>query len=48
VAIELMRSGRVRIEQMITHRLSLEEAGIGFRLMAEAGASMKVIIEPQR
>jgi L-iditol 2-dehydrogenase len=48
VAIDLMKAGRVNVEPMITHRLSLEEAGIGFRLMAEGGDSMKVIIEPQR
>jgi threonine dehydrogenase-like Zn-dependent dehydrogenase len=33
---------------MITHRLSLEEAGIGFQLVADAQNSIKVIIEPQR
>lgn len=48
VAIDLMRSGRIRIEPMITHRLGLAEAGTGFRLMTEGGDSMKVIIEPQR
>ncbi|MCK7469334.1 MAG: hypothetical protein MZU91_15220 [Desulfosudis oleivorans] len=37
VAIELIRSGRVPVEKMITHRLSLAEAGLGFRLVAEAG-----------
>lgn len=48
VAIDLMKAERVNIETMITHRLSLAEAGTGFRLMAEGGDSMKVIIEPQR
>lgn len=48
VAIELIRSGRVAVREMITHRLSLEETGRGFALVAESGASMKVIIEPQR
>jgi len=33
---------------MITHRLSLAETGLGFRLVAEAGESIKVIIEPHR
>lgn len=47
-AIELIRASRVPVEKMITHRLSLEEAGVGFKLTAEAGESMKVIIEPQR
>jgi L-iditol 2-dehydrogenase len=48
LAIELVRSGRVRVEPLITHRLSLAETGEGFRLVAEAGESIKVIIEPHR
>ena len=47
-AIELIRSGRVPVRKLITHRLSLRDAGIGFRLMADAGESIKVIIEPHR
>jgi hypothetical protein len=31
---------------MITHRLSLAEAGLGFRLVADAGEAMKVILYP--
>jgi len=31
---------------MITHRLSLDEAGLGFRLVAEAGEALKVILYP--
>jgi L-iditol 2-dehydrogenase len=46
-AIELIRSGRVPVEQMITHRLPLALTGEGFRLVAEGRDSMKVIIEPQ-
>jgi L-iditol 2-dehydrogenase len=45
-AIELMRANRVSVDKMITHRLSLKEAGSGFRLVAEGNESMKVIIEP--
>ena len=41
VAIELIRSGRVPVEKMITHRLSLAEAGLGFKLVAEAGEAIK-------
>jgi L-iditol 2-dehydrogenase len=33
---------------MITHRLPLAEAGRGFKLVAEAKESIKVIIEPHR
>jgi len=46
VAIELIRSGRVPVERMITHRLRLDEAGLGFRLVAEAGEALKVILYP--
>ena len=48
VAIELIRAGRVPVRQMITHRLSLAETGLGFRLVAEAKESIKVIIEPHK
>jgi L-iditol 2-dehydrogenase len=48
VAIELIRARRVPVHEMITHRLSLAETGLGFQLVAEAGESIKVIIEPQR
>jgi L-iditol 2-dehydrogenase len=46
VAIELIRAGRVPVHKMITHRLGLEEAALGFQLVAEAKESIKVIIEP--
>ena len=48
VAIELIRAGRVPVNRMITHRLSLAEAGLGFKLVADAKESIKVIVEPQR
>jgi len=47
-AIELIRAKRVPVAAMITHRLGLAETGLGFRLVAGAGESIKVIIEPQR
>jgi L-iditol 2-dehydrogenase len=47
-AIELLRAGRVRPDALITHRLGLEETGKAFRLVSEAGTSLKVIIEPHR
>ncbi|MBI5327526.1 MAG: alcohol dehydrogenase catalytic domain-containing protein [Deltaproteobacteria bacterium] len=46
--IELMANKRVNLKEMITHRLSLADAGKGFRLVAEAKESIKVIIEPHR
>lgn len=48
MAIQLIRTKRVVVNDMITHRLSLDEIGLGFRLVAEAGESIKVIVEPHR
>ena len=47
-ALELIRAHRVRVGEMITHRLGLEETSKGFQLVAEAQASIKVIIEPHK
>ena len=47
-AVELIRARRVRVHEMITHRLSLAETAMGFQLVAGAQDSIKVIIEPQR
>jgi L-iditol 2-dehydrogenase len=47
-AMELIRSGRVKVKDMITHRLPLAESEAGFKLVAEAKESIKVIIEPQK
>ena len=46
-ALEIIRSMRVRVDDMITHRLGLAETGKGFQLVAEGGGSLKVIIKPQ-
>src|ERR1051325_11432317 len=45
-AIDLLRSGRVIVGDMITHRLGLGDAGRGFELVASAGDPIKVIIDP--
>lgn len=47
-ALGLIRAGRVRVDDMITHRLSLAETGEGFRIVADAADSIKVIVQPQR
>lgn len=47
-AIELIRSRSIPVRKLITHRLSLEETGLGFRLVAEAKECIKVIVEPHR
>jgi L-iditol 2-dehydrogenase len=47
-ALELIRTGRLHVREMITHRLGLAETGLGFQIVAQARDSIKVIIEPQR
>ncbi len=47
-ALGLISAGRVRVERMISHRLGLADAGLGFKLTAEARDSLKVIIQPQK
>jgi len=48
VAIELIKKKIISVKEMITHKFGLAETGIGFKLVAEAKDSIKVIIEPQR
>ncbi|HLN45646.1 MAG TPA: alcohol dehydrogenase catalytic domain-containing protein [Candidatus Sulfotelmatobacter sp.] len=45
-AFTLLSEKRITVEDMITHRLSLQDAAEGFRLTAEAGDSLKVILKP--
>jgi L-iditol 2-dehydrogenase len=47
-AIELIEADRVDVQGMVTHRLGLDEVGVGFKLVEEAGESLKVIIEPKK
>jgi L-iditol 2-dehydrogenase len=47
-ALKALATGQLNVKDMVTHRLSLLEAQEGFRLMAEAGQSLKVILEPNR
>ena len=47
-ALELIQANKIRVREMITHRLGLAETSLGFKLVAEAQDSLKVIIEPQR
>jgi L-iditol 2-dehydrogenase len=44
-SLAILTRKKVNVKDMITHRLSLRQAAEGFRLMADAGASLKVIIE---
>ncbi len=45
-SMKVLSTGQLNVKDMITHRLSLREAQQGFRLMAEAGPSLKVILQP--
>jgi len=47
-AVELIKYGRVPVKEMITHRLSLDQAPLGFRIVAEASESIKVILKPHQ
>lgn len=46
VAIALLGSKQIQVEQMITHRLPLEKTAQGFKMVSEAKESLKVIIHP--
>lgn len=47
-ALEKISSRKIDVCDMITHRFPLTETGKGFKLVAEAQDSIKVIIEPQK
>ena len=47
-ALELIRARRVTVHDMITHRLGLKDAGLGFEMVTAAQNSIKVIILPQK
>lgn len=46
-ALELLRAGRVRVADLITHRLPLAETPRGFALVADGRDCIKVIVRPQ-
>ena len=48
IALEMIRSPFIKVDEMITHRLPLAETARGFHLVAQAKESIKVIIEPQK
>jgi L-iditol 2-dehydrogenase len=47
-AIDLIASKKVIVTDMISHKLPMKGTPLGFKLVAEAKNSMKVIIEPQK
>jgi len=46
-AINLLQTGAVSVKKLITHRLDLKDAGLGFKLVTEAKDCIKVILEPK-
>ena len=47
-SMKLIAERKINVTGMITHRVGLADAGKGFKLMADAGDSLKVIVEPQK
>lgn len=45
-AIALLAEKKLRVSDLITHRLPLEKTAEGFQLMLEGSGSMKIIIKP--
>jgi L-iditol 2-dehydrogenase len=43
-ALELLRSGRIQAESLITHRFPLQDAAQAFQLVAKPGDALKVVI----
>jgi L-iditol 2-dehydrogenase len=47
-ALELLRTGSVKVSDMITHRYAIEDIGTAFAAAAQSSGVLKVIIEPNR
>jgi len=47
-SLKIISDGKVRIREMITHKLGLAETGVGFKMMSEPGDHLKIIVEPWR
>jgi L-iditol 2-dehydrogenase len=47
-SLAILAQKKLNVKDMITHRLGLRQAAEGFRLIAAAGESLKVIVEPNR
>jgi len=47
-SLHILAQKKVNVTDMITHKLNLQQTAEGFRLVADAGESLKVIIEPNR
>ncbi|HZN55947.1 MAG TPA: alcohol dehydrogenase catalytic domain-containing protein [Candidatus Polarisedimenticolaceae bacterium] len=47
-ALDAIAAGKIDVSSLITHRFGLGDTAEAFRLVEEAGESLKVIVEPQR
>ncbi len=47
-SIRLMSNKRLVLNDMITHRFKMDDGGEGFKIVAEAKDSIKVIVEPNK
>ena len=47
-ALAILTEKKLDVNDLITHRLSLQQAPEGFKLMAEADKSLKIIIQPNK
>ncbi len=45
-SLHILAQKKVNVTDMITHKLNLQQTAEGFRIVADAGKSLKVIIEP--
>ncbi len=48
LALDLLQSGRIKAETVITHRFALQDAAQAFRLVAEPGDALKAVILSER
>ncbi|MDD5195729.1 MAG: alcohol dehydrogenase catalytic domain-containing protein [Candidatus Omnitrophica bacterium] len=46
-ALALLRDEKIKVKDLITHRLNLAQAGLGFKLASEARESIKIILFPE-
>ena len=45
-AIKLIESGQIKVDDMITHKLSLKDTAKGFQMVMDGHKSLKVVIKP--
>lgn len=46
MALDLIGTKRVRVDDLVTHRLPLDRIAEGFKLVSDASESVKVVVEP--